>query len=256
MLWKFYKNDPDVCHYVFGTMHLATEAAYAHVDIAKKYIQLSSIYAAELDLNEQAKHNMEQYFLLESGTFSDFFTSKRFQKYVKVAKKAFDIDLMQYNHCTPFFINTLIAEKNLEKTYAEALDHYLWNFAIAEGKDLRGVESFDDQVRILKSIPLDTQLKTFKDSMSNVASLRKKLENLNEMYKNGDMKQLYLSTKKSMGKLRKLMIYDRNMVMTNRIIEISQEKPSFFAVGAAHLPGPKGILTLLKKQGFKIAVVK
>ena len=256
MLWKFYKNEPDVCHYVFGTMHLATDAAYTHVGIAKKHIQLSSIYAAELDLNEQSKQDMNKYFLLENGSFSDFFKVKRYKKYLRVAHKAFGIDLMQYNQCTPFFINTLLAEKNLEKTYPEALDHFLWNFAMAQGKEMRGVESFDDQVQILKSIPLDGQLKSFKDTMANVSLFRRKLENLNEMYKKADLKNLYVNSKKSMGKLRKLMIYDRNMVMADRMITMSNEKPSFFAIGAAHLPGSKGILTLLKRQGYKVKLVQ
>ncbi len=237
-------------------MHLATDAAYTHVDIAKKYIQLSSIYAAELDLNEQSKHDINNYFLLENGSFSDYFGAKRFEKYLKVAKKAFGIDLNHYNQCTPFYINTLLAEKNLKKIHPEALDHYLWKFAMANGKDMRGVESFDDQVQILKSIPLDVQLKTFKDTMANVSAFKKKIEKLNLTYKNADYKNLYVSSKKSMGKLRKLMIYDRNIVMVDRMITISYEKPSFFAIGAAHLPGSKGILTLIKRQGFIIKMVQ
>jgi uncharacterized protein YbaP (TraB family) len=92
--------------------------------------------------------------------------------------------------------------------------------------------------------------------MANVTRFKKKLEDLNTLYKNTDIKQLYKTTKKSMGKLRKLMIYDRNIAMANRMAELSKEKSSFFAIGAAHLPGPKGVLTLLKKQGFKIALVK
>lgn len=256
MLWKFYKNDPNVCHYVFGTMHLATEAAYAHVEIAKKYIQLSTVYAAELDLNEQAEHDMSVYFLLENGSFSDFFKPKGFIKYQKIVLKTFGVDLYHYNQCTPFFINTMLAEKSLSKSYPEALDHYLWKYATAEGKEMKGVESFEDQVLILKSIPLDVQLKTFKDIMANVTSFKKKLEDLNGLYKNADMKKLYKSTKKSMGKLRKLMIYDRNIIMANRMVGLSEENSCFFAIGAAHLPGQKGVMALLKRQGYKIVPVK
>ena len=38
--------------------------------------------------------------------------------------------------------------------------------------------------------------------------------------------------------------------MTHRKIELSNLKPSFFAVGAAHFAGNKGIIALLKKNGY------
>ena len=72
----------------------------------------------------------------------------------------------------------------------------------------------------------------------------------------GDVNSLYSITKKSMGKIRKLMIYDRNERMAQRVVEIHQLKPCFVAVGAAHLGGNKGLLNLLKKQGYKIKSVE
>ncbi len=33
------------------------------------------------------------------------------------------------------------------------------------------------------------------------------------------------------------------------------EKPTFFAVGAAHLGGPDGVLSLLRKQGYKLTPI-
>ena len=55
-----------------------------------------------------------------------------------------------------------------------------------------------------------------------------------------------------MGKIRKLMIYDRNEAMTMSIIELFNTKPSFVSVGVAHIPGKKGILSLLRQKGYKI----
>ena len=55
-----------------------------------------------------------------------------------------------------------------------------------------------------------------------------------------------------MGKLRKLMIYDRNEFMTNNLVALTEEGATFCAVGAAHLPGGKGMLRMLKRSGFKV----
>ena len=55
-----------------------------------------------------------------------------------------------------------------------------------------------------------------------------------------------------MGRIRKVMIYDRNVNMKERIKALSSDKTCFFAIGTAHFPGGKGILALLKKDGYKI----
>jgi len=136
------------------------------------------------------------------------------------------------------------------------LDHDLWQFANENGKEMSGVESFDDQVNILSQIPIEHQVKSFKSTVKNVSAFKHKLKSLNLMYANDQADQLYKSSKKSMGKLRKLMIYDRNKHMVERILELSSEKTTFFAIGAAHFPGGKGILALLKKEGYKIVKLK
>ncbi|MBK7636651.1 MAG: TraB/GumN family protein [Saprospiraceae bacterium] len=73
MLWKFYETDPEVCSYLFGTMHMSTKEAYTFVEKARKYIQTVSIYAAEMDLNASQSSDIMQYFLLPEGeVFSSF----------------------------------------------------------------------------------------------------------------------------------------------------------------------------------------
>ncbi|MBK8053469.1 MAG: TraB/GumN family protein [Saprospiraceae bacterium] len=73
MLWKFYETDPEVCSYLFGTMHMSTKEAYTFVEKARKYIQTVSTYAAEMDLNASQSSDIIRYFLLPEGeVFSGF----------------------------------------------------------------------------------------------------------------------------------------------------------------------------------------
>jgi uncharacterized protein YbaP (TraB family) len=257
MLWKFYKNDPEVCSYIFGTMHMSTKEAYTYADVAKKYIQTVSVYAAEMDLNDSKDFQMMQYFLLPEGQmFSSFFRPKQYQKYRNTILKSYKVDIQNFENYTPFFINNYLAELTLNRSESEPLDHYLWSYALSLGKELTGVESLHDQLQILKSIPLDFQIKSFKDTVKNLKAFRKKITALNLLYKRREVQTLYRITKKSMGKIRKLMIYDRNERMTQVTIEIHEKRPCFVAVGAAHLGGRKGVLSLLKKSGYKVKEVK
>jgi len=257
MLWKFYKTDPDICHYLFGTMHIATSEAYTYVDLASKYIVQCTTFAAEMDLDEGNSETLIQYLMVPEGEkFSYYFRPKQYDRYRKIVKKSFGIDLLDFERYTPFFINNLISERCLTKSKNQALDHFLWNFAMESGKEMTGVETLADQLKILQSIPMDFQVKAFRSSLKNVSGFKKKLQKLNTYYAEGNFKELYQISKKSMGKIRKLMIYDRNLFMKERILNIISGNPSFIAVGAAHLFGQKGLIQLLRKEGYKVEQVK
>ena len=52
------------------------------------------------------------------------------------------------------------------------------------------------------------------------------------------------------------LINDRNANWIKLMPQIMKDKATFFAVGAGHLPGDKGVLTLLKNAGYTIEGVK
>jgi len=52
------------------------------------------------------------------------------------------------------------------------------------------------------------------------------------------------------------LLENRNRNWIPRMATIMKEKPTFFGVGAGHLGGEKGVITLLKKQGYTVKAVK
>jgi hypothetical protein len=57
----------------------------------------------------------------------------------------------------------------------------------------------------------------------------------------------------------KRLIDDRNVGMVKSMLTIAQERPQetlFVAVGTGHYPGPKGILALLRKTGYRVRQLK
>jgi hypothetical protein len=51
-------------------------------------------------------------------------------------------------------------------------------------------------------------------------------------------------------------VYRRNARMTQRMIDLITHGNAFIAIGAAHLPGEKGIVNLLAKRGYKVTRVQ
>ncbi len=257
LLWEFHRENESRTHYILGTMHVKSEEAYTPVSISKHYMELCHTYVGEMDLNDPELSNIGDYFMNQDGLLLvDLIGSKKYNKYRKIIIKAFDIDLDDIAHYKPLVISNMIGESVISKSYDLALDHFLWEYAQAIGMEMKGLESASDQFEIMESIPMEAQLKGLKSCVKNVKTFRSKVLKMSELYADGELTKLYKSAKKSMGELRKLMIYDRNAKMTERLIDITANGATFAAVGAAHLGGAKGMLRALKKAGFKVSSIK
>jgi hypothetical protein len=52
-----------------------------------------------------------------------------------------------------------------------------------------------------------------------------------------------------------ILLANRNAAWVPIMEKAMQGKPTFFAVGAGHLGGAKGVLSLLKKKGYTVKAV-
>jgi uncharacterized protein YbaP (TraB family) len=55
---------------------------------------------------------------------------------------------------------------------------------------------------------------------------------------------------------KKTLLIDRNAKMRNAALPILDKGSAFIAVGALHLPGPTGLVALLRESGFTVTAVE
>ena len=51
------------------------------------------------------------------------------------------------------------------------------------------------------------------------------------------------------------LLSQRNARMADRMAPILKEGGAFIAVGAAHLPGDRGLLNLIEKAGYRVTLI-
>ena len=51
------------------------------------------------------------------------------------------------------------------------------------------------------------------------------------------------------------LLINRNKNWIPEISKYAKEKPTFFGVGAGHLPGENGVINLLRKAGYTVKAV-
>lgn len=119
-----------------------------------------------------------------------------------------------------------------------------------------GIETLAEQMAVLENIPLDEQMKMLLQIGKNINAFRRHAIHCADLYEKGELQRLSKTVIKQAGKLRKRLIYHRNEIMAQRIGEWSRQMSLFATVGAGHLGGGKGVIRLLKQQGFKLSPVR
>ena len=91
----------------------------------------------------------------------------------------------------------------------------------------------------------------------NIDSSKKDFNEMLQLYKNKDIDQIKdLTTKEEdFAEYTGILLDDRNHNWIPVIGEQAKKQPTFFAFGAGHLGGEKGVINLLRKAGFTVKPV-
>lgn len=256
LLWHITNEKTGREAYVFGTMHVKDERVFQNLGKVHTAIENCAAFATEFQLDEMQPEMMAQHFALaEEKTLSDYLTIKQLERLQVFLRKRLNIDIRQFMHKKPVILTNVISASFLKEEMNASLDETLFIFAKNQDKALYGLETFSAQLALLNKMSMKGQVKQLLSTVKGFRNHRKSIEKLTAHYAAGNIQQLYKSSKKGLGKMRKLMLYDRNEIMANRIDEIAQTHTLFAAIGAAHLAGSKGVLKLLKAKGYQVKAV-
>ena len=171
------------------------------------------------------------------------------------------------NILKPWFATMLMALSPCERARGKAgiasLDQKLANIAKKRGIKVYGVESIKEQFSAMASLPLGDQLEMLRSSVKYYNRTQDLLETMTRIYQRRDMGvawplQLMLARLsgadiRRFESFRKILIVERNRRMRNRVLVHLRKGGTFFAVGALHLPGKEGLVSLLRQSGFRVS---
>ena len=143
------------------------------------------------------------------------------------------------------------------------LDMLLYTQAAAQGKRVYGLETVSEQVGAMETMPRDLQIIMLRDAVAQHDQLDQIIEALINAYLQRDLNALESISDKAMqqGDRRVAQLFtsqvvvNRNRRMLERMQPRLREGNAFIAVGALHLPGKDGLLTLLRNKGYRVSPV-
>jgi len=181
----------------------------------------------------------------------------------------------------PLVASSMLMEASMVCDEQVAMEQLIMEEAKKYGKRIDGLETMAYQMSVFDSIPYKVQAKElykgiagagkgeneaeqeFKKMMK--AYKEQNLEKLGEMISKNDegMMQyedilLYNRNKNDEGMMQyeDILLYNRNRNWVEKLKTLLKEKVLLIAVGAGHLPGEKGVIELLRKEGYKVTPVE
>jgi uncharacterized protein YbaP (TraB family) len=258
LLWEITGNGLKKPSYLFGTMHVSSKLVFHLSDSFYLDIKNADVVALELDPQDQLfrfenlQSNLRYY---TQGAPNDFINERSFrlEKYEDRLRGALSDE--------PTVINGLLyrtyrSQADFEEdTY---LDLYIYQTGRKLGKQATGVENYFQTERLIMEAAQDMMKDKKKHAPDTEGESAFDIERkTQEAYRKGDL-DLLDSLERLMEPSEAYMekfLYRRNEIQAASIDSIVQRHSLFVGVGAAHLPGKRGVIELLRRKGYTLRPV-
>jgi uncharacterized protein YbaP (TraB family) len=243
LLWQISGKGLKKPSYLFGTMHLRDSRVFEFSDSVLAKLDACEGFAIEIHPDS-----------LVGGRFSYIYYDEKGVPVSSVVRDSSGLGLEELKYHTPYIVRSFYERSrrwDLDKPVF--LDAYLFNLAKKQGKKTLAVETIEEHLNLADHVSaIDIGLK-FKFKL-NLFSNDDESDDYIDVYRSGNIYKLDSFMQRSWyNKASLFNILDkRNFVMARRADSLVQIRSTFIAVGAAHLPGENGLISLLKKKGYTV----
>ena len=270
LLWEISGNGLKKPSYLFGTMHVSDKLAFHLGDSFYTAIKSADIVALETNPESwqddysqsvffRGRRNANSLLNMYSNRWewpSDHMriTTFAIDRYEEAIKAALAVE--------PSMINGM-----LYRTYGKQsddfeedtfLDMYIFQTGKKLGKRVSGVENFQESEKLVmeayRDMVRDQNKKRRSYDYEGMMTNPKKVE---DAYRKGDLDLLDSLENLTVfsDAFQEKFLYKRNEIQANSIDSIIKKMSLFVGVGAAHLPGKRGVIELLRQKGYTMRPV-
>jgi uncharacterized protein YbaP (TraB family) len=279
LLYRISGNGLEKPSYIVGTYHLAPASFADSIPGLREAFAATEQVYGEVDMLETLKPEnaakLQAAMMLPEGTtISSLLSKEQMERLNAVMRELMGVDMNnegvaeQLDRLSPMVLETqltlLVYMKNIVGLDpADLIDTYFQREAVKSGKAILGFETADFQMEILYGAPVDKQVEDLMCFVDNFKEGVETAEFITAAYFSQDLEMLEeIKLEEQEGACagkpedNDKLIYDRNANWVKTMPSIMSDKPTFFAVGAFHLCGDRGVLRLLEANGYKIEPVK
>lgn len=258
LLWKISGKGLKQPSYLFGTLHIICPSEYLWTDAMQKAFSASKKAVFEMDMDDPTlQSRITAGMMLKNGkTLKDFYTEEEYKQLTDIAAQN-QIPLQMMQGFSPFALVSFLYLKAITCTIPDSYEGNITKLAMAQKKEVLGLETVDEQIKVIETMNADTIAKAVLRIASDLDSFKLTYAQMLSVYKTQNLPALYQLIIESPDYKDDLnaLLFDRNQKWAPAIALMAKVQPVFVAVGAAHLWGDKGVITLLRQQGYTVEPV-
>jgi len=247
--------------YLLGSVHLLREKDHPIPDAIYAAYEEADLLVMELDMDDldpiATQMLINELGMIKSDdTLSDLMGAELYAEAERIAEKI-RIPLAMLSGTEPWLAAINVEQLMLLRIGFNpiyGIEIHLMNKAVADNKEILGLESIDQQLGFLDSMSLDAQRTLLMQTLSESADLENTMDELITAWRNGDIAFLKTSMLEEMQEYPELydaLVVTRNRDWIEKIVEMLQDDRDYLViVGALHLIGDDGLPTLLRERGY------
>jgi uncharacterized protein len=259
LLWKIEGKGLTKPSYLYGTIHImCPDDIDVRPNLRSAFNSTEQLYL-ELDMDDVSTMTKMMFGMMmnDGSSLKTLLPEKDYDSVSTIFKHTTGMALGAMSRVKPILLMSMVYPSMLG-CKPEGWEQTFMKMAEEKKIEVLGLEKVEDQMNVMDSIPYKVQADMFMRTMYNLDSTKASFAKMVEVYKQQDLQALAEedSNDDDFGKYEDVMLNKRNRNWIPVIAKAMKSKSSFFTVGAGHLAGENGVISLLRKQGYKVAAVK
>ena len=260
LLWKISGKDMQQPSYLFGTIHIVCQDNYIWTKTMSKSFETAKEVCMEMDMdNPSILMQVASAMIEQSGKkLEDYFTPEEYQLVEKYFKDSVGINITMFATMKPIVLQTLLTSSSPSCDSVVSYEVKLSEAAKLQNKEITGLETPAEQIKLLDQIPVDSIVQELVRVARGYSEEMSEYQNMIKAYTEQDIQTLHqlIMKSKEEGDNMDAFLDERNEKWIDRMAERMDQRSVFFAVGAGHLWGEKGLINLLRGQGYSVDPLK
>ena len=257
LLWQVsgkYLKKPS---YLFGTFHLLCKDDIKFSEQLKNSLRTADEVYMEMDMDDPSTMlSGLLYMNMKDGKkLKDLYTADEYKKVESYFSDSLGMPMMMFQSIKPYFLVAMLYPKMMNCNTASGVEEELMKLSKENKKEIKGLETMQFQASVFDSIPYEWQAKELLKNIDSFSIYKKEFDTMILEYKDQQlsaMEKLLAKSEFGSDKYEDILLTKRNINWVDQLKSIMQKESVFVAVGAGHLVGEKGLLNLLRKEGYTV----
>lgn len=266
LLWKIDGNGLATPSYLYGTIHIINAEDYFLPEGTLAAIGSTKKMVFEIDMNEMSDISammglMNKAFMKDNKTLKDLLSEEDYDL-VDAHFKKMGLPLMMLERMKPMFLTVFASgdmdPMGLQSGSMKSYEMEFLDMAKSANMPVAGLETIEFQMSVFDSIPYEAQAQMLVETIKQGDTGSSDFDHMIQMYKDqkiNDMVSMISDEGEQLSDYEDVLLVKRNEAWISGMKTMMKEMPTFFAVGAGHLAGDKGVINLLKKEGYTLTPI-